>query len=212
MNAYDELYLEKARTTLGSMLDFAVNRIEINVRAFWDLFLASTISEKMENGDTSVIVGKSGIELCLEIVGIETFRKDFVIRADKSPEYWAGWALSFYQWKTGLTFRRIDNTVPIENIIRMYFPYHEMDIRQFCDRMDALMKQAHPETNLKRIRKSLGLTQSQLAEHSGIPLRTIQQYEQGQKSINNARSEYVISLSKALYCTPKEVLENYEMN
>jgi hypothetical protein len=38
-------------------------------------------------------------------------------------------------------------------------------------------------------------------------LRTIQQYEQGQKNINKAQAEYIIKLSKALYCEPAALLE-----
>ena len=26
---------------------------------------------------------------------------------DKSPEYWSGWALAYYQWYTGKTFSKI---------------------------------------------------------------------------------------------------------
>jgi transcriptional regulator with XRE-family HTH domain len=51
------------------------------------------------------------------------------------------------------------------------------------------------------------MSQSELAEQSGVPLRTIQQYEQGQKNINRARAEYVIALSKVLYCRPEDLLE-----
>lgn len=207
MNAYDEIYLEKARTTLGSMLDFAVNMLGYSIRDFWDMFLVSQVSKRFQFGDSSVIVGKSGVELCLLIVGRQAEDISYVVREDKSPEYWAGWALGYYQWNTGRSFRRIDQAVPLENIVEMYFPYHEMDIRQFCDRMDELIKSAHMETNLKRIRSSLGLTQSKLAEQTGIPVRTIQQYEQGQKNINAARSAYLIALSKALYCSPEELLE-----
>ena len=50
--------------------------------------------------------------------------------------------------------------------------------------------------------------QDQLAKLTGIPVRTIQQYEQGQKDINRARAEYLIALSRALYCDPQLLLEN----
>jgi transcriptional regulator with XRE-family HTH domain len=53
----------------------------------------------------------------------------------------------------------------------------------------------------------LGFSQLQLANETGIPIRTIQQYEQGQKNINKAQAEYIIKLAKALYCEPSELLE-----
>lgn len=55
---------------------------------------------------------------------------------------------------------------------------------------------------LKMMRIKNGLSQSGLAKASGIPVRTIQQYEQGQKDLSKARAEYLIALSRALSCDP----------
>ena len=63
------------------------------------------------------------------------------------------------------------------------------------------------ETYLKKYRKMAGLTQSQLSEETGIPIKTIQQYEQGRKDINKAQAEYVIKLAKVLCCNPVDLLE-----
>lgn len=62
-------------------------------------------------------------------------------------------------------------------------------------------------TNLKRIRKESGLTQSQLAEASGVNIRMIQHYEQGQKPINSAEAFTVYKLAKSLGCTIEDLLE-----
>jgi transcriptional regulator with XRE-family HTH domain len=51
------------------------------------------------------------------------------------------------------------------------------------------------------------MTQNELAVQSGIPLRTVQQYEQRQKDINKAQAAYLILLSKALYCSPEDLME-----
>ncbi len=86
-------------------------------------------------------------------------------------------------------------------------PYHEMDIRQFCDALSEMYIERKTQTNLKYRRLQAGISQSQLATYSGIPLRTIQQYEQGQKNINKANAEYLISLSNVLCCEPELLLE-----
>lgn len=62
-------------------------------------------------------------------------------------------------------------------------------------------------TNLKRIRRESGLTQAGLAEKSGVNVRMIQHYEQGQKPINSAEALTVYKLAKALDCTVEELLE-----
>jgi DNA-binding XRE family transcriptional regulator len=207
MHAYDEIYLDKARTAMGRMLDFAVYDLDYKLSDFWKFFLASGVCAKFEIGDASLIAGKSGVEIVYEILPENTERISPKYTANRSEEYWTGWVLSYYQWETGLTFKRITDTADIDEICLMYMPYHEMDIRQFCDRMNELYRQRNPDTNLKRLRKSAGYTQAELAKITGIPVRTIQQYEQGQKNINKAQAEYVIRLSKVLYCKPEELLE-----
>lgn len=64
------------------------------------------------------------------------------------------------------------------------------------------------ETPLKRMRIKNGLSQSGLAAASGVPLRTIQQYEQRQKDLRKARAEYLIALSRALHCDPAQLLHD----
>ena len=62
-------------------------------------------------------------------------------------------------------------------------------------------------TNLKRIRKDRGLTQTQLSEISGINVRMIQHYEQGFKDINQASAITVYNLSRSLDCKIEDLLQ-----
>jgi transcriptional regulator with XRE-family HTH domain len=61
-------------------------------------------------------------------------------------------------------------------------------------------------TCLKRLRKSSGLTQKQLSELSGVPIRAVQDYEQGHKDIRKASSETVLNLAKVLNTTIEEII------
>lgn len=106
-----------------------------------------------------------------------------------------------------MSFAEIIQYVPIEDIVALYSPYHEMDIRQFVDKMNAMYKAVKPQTNLKLLRKRAGLSQRELADMSGIPVRTIQQYEQRQKNINKAQTEYVVMLAKVLCCEVEDLIE-----
>ena len=213
MNAYDKTYLEKARTALGRMLDFAVYELHYELEKFWELFFTSGVAGRFENGDFTVLVGKSGTELAYEVLekaGLPVNRITPRYAADRSAEYWTGWALAYFQWESSLPFSEITKYVPITQIREMYTPYHEMDIRQFCDEMRKLYKAAKPDTNLKLLRKSAGLSQQGLAELSGVPTRTIQQYEQRQKNINKANAEHLLLLSRALNCDMAALLETNE--
>ena len=51
--AYQEMYLSKAQAMLGDAFDYAVNVCNISGNDFTKLFLASSASERMENGEIS---------------------------------------------------------------------------------------------------------------------------------------------------------------
>ena len=56
----------------------------------------------------------------------------------RSREFWAGWALAQYQWRSGLSFGAIEKFAPFKDIVLMYSPYHEMEIDQFVDAIEKL--------------------------------------------------------------------------
>lgn len=213
MRAYDKVYLEKARTALGRMLDFAVYDLKYDIADFFDLFIRSGVAKRFGDGDFTLTVGMSGVELAYEVlvraeISIDRVKPRYTI--DRSAEYWTGWALAYYQWATSLTFEEIVRYVPIRDVRALYSPYHEMDIRQFVDKMNEMYKSAKPETNLKMRRLAVGLSQRKLAQLSGIPLRTVQQYEQCQKNINRAATENIVTLAKVLYCDVEDLIEKIE--
>ena len=65
-------------------------------------------------------------------------------------------------------------------------------------------------TNLKRLRLKSGLTQSQLAQITGLNLRTLQYYEQGINKIDQARLTTLLKIAIALTCKIKDLLEEQE--
>lgn len=214
MSAYDKNYLEKARTTLGRMLDFAVYDLKLDLKDFFDRFIVSGIANDFENGDSKTIAGKSGVELAYEVMektgeNVRNIKPRYTV--NRSEEYWTGWALAYYQWKTAISFSKIVEYIPINEIKALYSPYHEMDIRHFVDKMNELYINAKPETNLKIYRKRAGISQKELAEQADIPVRMIQHYEQRQKNINKAQVEYLARLARVLNCNIEELLELVDM-
>lgn len=209
--AYDKIYLEKARVSLGRMLDFAVYDLKYDITDFFNMFISSGLAKRFENGESSILTGKSGIELAYAVLDYSNQKTDIIIQprysSNRSPEYWAGWALAYYQWQTALPFSKIIKYIPIYDIVSLYPKYHEMDIRQFVDEMNRLYNLSKKNTNLKERRLQAKLSQEQLSKLSSVPLRTIQQYEQRQKNINSAKIETVVALSKALSCQPTDLME-----
>ena len=93
----------------------------------------------------------------------------------------------------------------------MYYTLHEADITKFVDIVDEQMKAYFPNTNLRRMRNAYGCTQAELANRSGVSLRSIQMYEQRQKNINRARVESLYKMAKVLGCTIEDLIETSEI-
>ena len=212
MRAYDETYLAGAQRRLGSMLDAAVNGFACELGTFYERFLDAPLAIRFGAGEPAIVAGRSGEELAFDVLGSDACtrlsRAAFSPSGEASAEYWTGWALAFYQWASGASFKRIDTWVSIEELRALYSPYHEMDLRHLCDHLDELAQARLPQTQLALRRRAAGLSQSQLAAASGVPKRTLQQYEQRQKNINRARADYVCALARCLCCSPADLLEH----
>lgn len=126
---------------------------------------------------------------------------------DKSPEYWTGWALAYYQWYRGVRFSRIQKAVSVTEVYGMYETMHEADIMKFVTVMDEKLKAFYHETNLKRMRENAGYSQRQLAEESGVPIRQIQLFEQRRRDINKTQLETAWKLARALACRIEDLVE-----
>ena len=210
MHAYDEDYLNSAQRILGDMMDYAVNTYDFVPNQFYEMFLVSDVSRQFENGNPTYIAGKNGCELVKEVLrksGLQFTEMEDEMYLDKSPEYWCGWVLAYYQWYTCRSFMKIYRVMSIEEILKMYPVYHEMDIEKFVETMNEKWDQYYTETNLKRYRTTAGLSQRELAERSGVSVRQIQLFEQRQRDINHTRAIDVLRLAKELGCRSEELLE-----
>ena len=210
INAYDRDYLEKAQKNLGNMLDYAVNTLDYDIDRFFEMFIVSGIAEQFENGNPTYVVGMTGCELAktvLKAVGLNKEDAEEEMYLDKSPEYWTGWALAFYQWQSSLSFSKIQKVVPVSIVSEMYFTLHEADIAKFVAVMDEKIKEYYKDTNLKRLRTMAGYSQSELAKEADVAVRQIQLLEQRQRDINKAQFETVIKLAKALGCRVEDLFE-----
>lgn len=209
-HAYREIYLSNAQSALGDAFDYAINTCGISGKDFVKLFITSSVSKRMENGEPSFLAGKSGIEIAAEVVS-ETMGKKLDVAPEehfgRSEEYWIGWAVAYYQWYSSRRYSDIFKVLTYEDLQKMYYTLHEADITKFVEIADERIKDFFADTNLKRIRMSYGCTQAELAERSGVSLRSIQMYEQRNKDINKASAETVYRISKVLGCTMEDLIE-----
>ena len=209
-HAYQEIYLSNAQSMLGDAFDYAINVCHIPGSSFVKLFIASPISKRLENGEPNYLSGKSGIEVAMEILAETTGKTPDAAPQEhfsRSREYWIGWAIAYYQWYSGRSYTEILKAVTYEKLWEMYDPLHEADISKIASILDDRIREVFPDTNLRRIRRTYGCSQSELAKHSGVSLRSIQMYEQRNKDINKASAETILKLSKALGCAMEDLIE-----
>ena len=210
-HAYSEFYLSNAKDRLSSFFDYAINDCRMTPEWISSLFITTGIAAQFERGNPAYVAGMSGVELAREVFHKAYGKKELpepTHLENRSPEYWAGWALASYQWYYARRFKDIFARIPLSDIIGMYSVYHEMDISHFIEDMETRYKAAESESNLKLIRESRGLSQAELSEQSGVNLRNIQMYEQRGNNIDKAQAQILYKLSRVLGCDVEDLLEN----
>ena len=126
--------------------------------------------------------------------------------AGKSPEWWAGWALAHFQWHWCRSFRWIFARTTLSAVVAKHRLYHEMDVSRFLEDFMEELAAVETESNLGRIRRAAGLSQSALARLSGVNVRNIQLYEQGVQDIGRAAASSVAALAHCLSCSIEDLL------
>ena len=213
MSAYDETYLDDAMNNLGDMLDYAVTDLGFDLPEFFTHFIISGVASSFGKGNPRYIAGMSGPELASEVI----FKTQRIRPSappseniEKSPEYWAGWILAYYQWYSARRFSDLSTKgLTVEKVISLYPTLHEADLSKFVEIADKTIEKnsALNMCNLKRIRKASGMTQKKLAEKSGAALRMIQLYEQRKQDINKAQAATLAGIARALGCGIEDLLE-----
>lgn len=210
-HAYSHTYLADAEDCLATAFDYAVHDCQIPGDTFVYAFIHSGLSRQFEQGNPAVIAGMSGLDLACEALGycglIDQEPQPTYARS-LSPEYWAGWALAQYQWGHACRFADIFSRASFAHVVDLYHPLHEADISVFCQRLEQMLA-AHgaAPTNLARMRKLCGLSQSQLAQASGVGLKSIQAYEQRTNSLNKASGQTLLRLATTLGCSMESLME-----
>ena len=196
MHAYPETYLNDAMNNLGNMFDYGLVDLHYDPERFYEQFLTSGVAKQFEQGNPKYVAGLSGPELAIEI--------------DKSPEYWAGWSLAYYQWYRAHRFSYLQQYgLTIQRILSMYPTLHEADLSKFVTVADEIIakEKSAQISNLQRMRKNCGMTQKELAEKSGTSLRMVQLYEQRKQDIRKAEAQTLVNLSRVLGCGVEDLFD-----
>ena len=202
IHAYSEIYLNSVMHNLAALFDIAINAEGLNGDVFANQFADSKIAKGIEAGEPDILVGKSATEMLMIIFDKEV---DYtLVPVDRTPEYWAGWILAYAQWYLNKSFKEIISGMPFSMLVSMYHPYHEADEMKTIEKI----KEYFPKvSSLKIMRQKRKLTQQQLAMLSGVNIRSIRSYEQGDNDIAKAQGDTLQRLAKVLECSIEDLLK-----
>lgn len=141
--AYKKTYLSNAMRNLAVMMDCGVRKYGYSIEEFYNKFLATGVSRQFASGNPRYLVGMSGAELadCVVEVSGGTVLKENNGTYTVGPEYWAGWALAYYQWLTCRSFTyMLKKGLGINEVVAMYYPLHEADLSKFANAANDIIK------------------------------------------------------------------------
>lgn len=210
IHAYAEGYLNGAQENLGEAFDYAVNVCGLELDEFMNFFIAGGYADLFGKGNPKYVSGLSGTELAIETVEKSGKQMEFPKAQTEynfSPEYWCGWILAYYQWITGRTFKDIHDNISMHEICKMYNPLHEAGEDKFVDTVNDMIRKKDKPSKLQQQRKKCSYSQRELAEKSGVNLRTLQQYELKTKDINKASVQSIMALANVLGCRVEDLIE-----
>ena len=209
IKSYDVRYLDSVATNIGTMFEYAV-ACGYEPKVYWNMFASSEVAKQIEKGNPRFLVGYSAIDLANFVINTVAAGKPILSPKpflNRSSCYWAGWILAQYQYHSGKSFFDINKALPIGTVLQMYHVLHEADVTKFFEIADERMRNVPSQSKLKRIRLARGISQKELAEKSGVDVRSIQMYEQKRNNINKAQAETLLKISKVLGCSIEELLE-----
>lgn len=206
--AYDITYLDDAMSSMGAMLDYAVNTCGEDLSLFYARFLASGIADAFSSGNPKYLGGMSGIELAMLVAnhtGDALPKKDAIIDIG-SPEYWTGWSLAYLSWFLNMSFVSMQSQgLTAQSLLERYPVLHEADLSKTIRFSETRLKETSGGDLLKRTRRNAQMTQRQLSDITGIPLSVIRSYEQGKRSLKNAEAENIRSICRVLGCKAEDL-------
>ena len=207
--AYDIAYLDDAMTSLGAMLDYAVNTCGEDLDLFYARFLGSGVAEAFSRANPKYLGGMSGIELASLVAartGEPLPRKDGIIDTG-SPEYWTGWTLAYLSWYLNVDLRTLQSRgLMVESLHERYPVLHEADLSKSVRFEIKRLGETSGEELLKLACRNARMTQRQLPDITGIPLTVIRSYEQDKRSLKNAETENSRRICQTLGCRIEDIL------
>ena len=211
---------EKAAFLIPETLCYVKRIHNENPESFLLLFCISGLAEKWESGIAFELYAMNPEELYTAVmkeIGLEPEMQ--VENQEAVPEQesegnpddeklsWTGKIIDYIHKKTGKGFSSILEDISFRELEVLYEPLKALSMEQSFQVIREKIRQKGKKTWIQRIRRRRGLSQRELAEQSGVNLRTLQQYEIRDKDIDKAGAAKLLAMARVLSCRPEELME-----
>lgn len=204
------MLLETLMENMGDAFSFVSINYQLDLDVFITNLFFSKILKEIEGANPKYTTGISGVELALIVInkmGLNPCDQDLDYSKTDIVAYWTGSMLAYFQYVTQIPFSTILSLIKMNEISSLYYPLHEASEDKFVDVLLKIIGERKQISRLQARRKAMGLSQSELANYSGVNLRTLQDYEIKRKNINNASISILLKLSNALKCNVTDIIE-----
>ena len=209
--AYNKIYLDDAIDCLGEALEYVSNACQINTNIFMDMFIASGIATRFEDGEPAIVSGTSGSELVRKVVegcGLNiSFPPALIDYENASFEFCCGQLLAYIQWYSGKRFSDILKNISLDDLEDYVQKFVETNMDGKEQIAKEILSGFNESVRIQTLRKRCGYSQRQLAEAAHVNIRTLQQYEIKSMDINKAAASTVLELSRTMGCTIEDLME-----
>lgn len=206
----DKIFLEINMENLGDAFSFVSVNHQLSLDVFITQLFFSRVLDEIEAKNPKYTTGITGNELAITILnelGINTSDDYNDYKSVDLVAYWTGSMLAYFQYVTQIPYSTILSLIKMNEISSLYYPLHEASEDKFVDVLLRIIGERKQISRLQARRKAMGLSQSELANYSGVNLRTLQDYEIKRKNINNASISILLKLSNALKCNVTDIIE-----
>lgn len=210
MFTYIDHYTENAIDNFANALDYVYVDQKKDIKNFIDMFIKCGLAKEYYLLNPVYVLGLSGKELVkktYELNNIIYKERRIKKTYKKSIAYFVGVISLTYCYRRDIPIEIFFKKVKIDDLFKLYYPLHEADITKIIKILDEYLKKKSETTNLAYYRKILKLTQKELADLSGISVRSISLYEEKEKDISKASYATVEKIARALHTEPKNIIE-----
>lgn len=209
--SYPQCYIDDFSDTCGYMFQYVKKDCGIDPDDFFDWLIMSRVANQIQLGNPRFIAGMSGPDIARDVF-VKTFGREFGVEPQYhtmlEADFWVGSILAYYSWYSGMSFAQMRSFGIKPSVIAKLYQENRDDRQKLMEAMMGIVEKNRDASSLTYFRKLAGLTQKQLSESSGVPLRMIQLYEQGQNDLCKAKAETVLKLADVLKCSVGQLLNN----